>query len=263
MPHSILWVEINRATKPSRRHWLKSNISIRGRDNILTWQRAWIWGGIRTGGPWCDVGDSYGHLHRRHDEPVWSPWKVSNESSFLVWLFWEPLSPALRILSIEKSIDTCPLPQYWGVCVRVWVAQLCPTLWDPMDYSPQGSSVHGILQARSLWWVAAPCSDNPWKRHFAHLLLPSCSNLGKERGVWGGGGLEGRNLCKFCKYLLKGESKFRLMLWKWVLDKDQNPVWSQSGFIKMQIFQTKQDVAIASGSGSLKAYWGHFLVYIM
>ena len=33
------------------------------------------------------------------------------------------------------------------------VAQLCPTLCDPMDYSPLGSSVHGILQARILEWV--------------------------------------------------------------------------------------------------------------
>ena len=34
------------------------------------------------------------------------------------------------------------------------VAQLCPTLCDPVDYSPPGSSVHGILQARILEWVA-------------------------------------------------------------------------------------------------------------
>ena len=34
------------------------------------------------------------------------------------------------------------------------VAQSCPTLWDPVDCSPPGSSVHGILQARVLEWVA-------------------------------------------------------------------------------------------------------------
>ena len=33
-------------------------------------------------------------------------------------------------------------------------AQPCPTLCDPMDCSPPGSSVHGILQARILEWVA-------------------------------------------------------------------------------------------------------------
>ena len=34
------------------------------------------------------------------------------------------------------------------------VAQSCPTLCDHMDCSPPGSSVHGILQARILEWVA-------------------------------------------------------------------------------------------------------------
>ena len=34
------------------------------------------------------------------------------------------------------------------------VAQLCPTLSDPMDCSPPGSSVHGIFQARVLEWGA-------------------------------------------------------------------------------------------------------------
>ena len=38
----------------------------------------------------------------------------------------------------------------------VLVAQSCPTLCDPMDYSPPDSSVHGILQARILEWVAIP-----------------------------------------------------------------------------------------------------------
>ena len=34
------------------------------------------------------------------------------------------------------------------------VTQLCPTLSDPMDYSPPGSSLHGICQARVLEWGA-------------------------------------------------------------------------------------------------------------
>ena len=34
------------------------------------------------------------------------------------------------------------------------VTQSCPTLCDPVDCSPPGSSVHGILQARILEWVA-------------------------------------------------------------------------------------------------------------
>ena len=34
------------------------------------------------------------------------------------------------------------------------IPQSCPTLRDPMDYSPPGSSVHGIFQARVLAWGA-------------------------------------------------------------------------------------------------------------
>ena len=45
--------------------------------------------------------------------------------------------------------------------VKVLVAQSCPTRCDPMDYSPPGSSVHGILQARILGWVSIPFSRGP------------------------------------------------------------------------------------------------------
>ena len=40
--------------------------------------------------------------------------------------------------------------------------QLCPTLCDPVDGSPPGSPVPGILQARTLEWVAISFS-NAWK----------------------------------------------------------------------------------------------------
>ena len=40
--------------------------------------------------------------------------------------------------------------------VHAKLLQLCPTPCNPMDDSPPGSSVHGILQARILEWVAMP-----------------------------------------------------------------------------------------------------------
>ena len=46
------------------------------------------------------------------------------------------------------------------------VAQSCPTLSDPVDCSPPGSSVHGTFQARGLEWVPSPS--------------PSCSRLGHK-----------------------------------------------------------------------------------
>ena len=54
----------------------------------------------------------------------------------------------------------------------VLVAQLCPTLWDPKDCSPPGFSVHGILQARLLEWIAIPFSrGSSWPRNWT---LVSC-----------------------------------------------------------------------------------------
>ena len=53
------------------------------------------------------------------------------------------------------------------------VAQLCPTLWDPMDCSLPGSSVHGIFQARVLEWVT-----------IAFSILPSISCQKRNSEVW-------------------------------------------------------------------------------
>ena len=52
-------------------------------------------------------------------------------------------------------------PEACGILVPsvcVLVTQPCPTLCDPMDCSPPGSSVHGIPQARILEWVDSPFS---------------------------------------------------------------------------------------------------------
>ena len=44
------------------------------------------------------------------------------------------------------------------------VAQPCPTLCDPMDCCSPGSSVHGILQARTLEWITTAFSTSPLDR---------------------------------------------------------------------------------------------------
>ena len=50
------------------------------------------------------------------------------------------------------------------VCVYIYMyvaksLKLCPTPCDPIDGSPQGSPVPGILQARTLEWVAISFSN--------------------------------------------------------------------------------------------------------
>ena len=53
--------------------------------------------------------------------------------------------------------------------------QSCPTLWDPIDGSPPGSPVPGILQARTLEWVAISFSNaRKWKvkvKSLSHVWL--------------------------------------------------------------------------------------------
>ena len=52
------------------------------------------------------------------------------------------------------------------------VAESCPTLRDPMDFSPPGSSVHGIFQARVLEWGA-----------IAFSVISNTDNIKKYTGV--------------------------------------------------------------------------------
>ena len=69
------------------------------------------------------------------------------------------------LLDILYSIWDLSFPtRDWkcGVLTTGWVAGVhapsCPTLCNPMDCSPPGSSVHGIFQVRILEWVAVSFS---------------------------------------------------------------------------------------------------------
>ena len=69
---------------------------------------------------------------------------------------------SLKPLPGTSNWMSTPLPRSQVLCknfkVKVLVTQLCLTLCDPMDYSLPASTVHGILQARILQWVAIPFS---------------------------------------------------------------------------------------------------------
>ena len=71
----------------------------------------------------------------------------------------EPGSPALQADSLPLSHQGTPVLISYLFYPHVLVAQSCPTVCDPMDCSPPGSSVRGILQARILEWVAMPFSE--------------------------------------------------------------------------------------------------------
>ena len=87
----------------------------------------------------------------------------------------EPRSPALQADSLPSEPRVKPVLEYRklnAVSSEVLVSQLCSALC-PMDCSPLGSSVHGILQARILKWVAIPFSrgfSQPRDRTQASLI---------------------------------------------------------------------------------------------
>ena len=58
-----------------------------------------------------------------------------------------------------KESDTTKLLTHTHTAAAAKSLQLCPTLYDPIDGSPPSSPVPGILQARTLEWVAISFSN--------------------------------------------------------------------------------------------------------
>ena len=60
--------------------------------------------------------------------------------------------------------------------------QSCPTLCDPIDGSPPGSAVPGILQARTLEWVAISFSNAwKWKWKWTHWVVSNSGTIKSEK----------------------------------------------------------------------------------
>ena len=76
----------------------------------------------------------------------------------------KPISTLLKILFPHRSV----------LCL---VTQSCPTLHDPMDYSPP---VHGILQTRILEWVAMPSSGGSSQHRSPALQVDSLPSEPQE-----------------------------------------------------------------------------------
>ena len=90
-------------------------------------------------------------------------------------------------LTSKYELSTpCTILEVWSfnvlldeICVSVKLLQSCPTLCDPMDCSFPGSSVHGILQARIVEWVAMPSSrGSSQPRDRTHVPYVPCTGSG-------------------------------------------------------------------------------------
>ena len=83
---------------------------------------------------------------------------------------WTLLCPSLSVISLslhtwDENMKKDSLLGPWTLTATAAKSlQSCPTLCDPIDVSPRGSPIPGILQARTLEWVAMSFSNaGKWK----------------------------------------------------------------------------------------------------
>ena len=101
----------------------------------------WSWDGVQMG--WGGI------LLNRQKERRSSQWSVTIRKA-----------GGLEAYSEHRISRGCE--SSWSTKAAAKSLQSCPTLCDPIDGSPPGSTVLGILQARTLEWVAISFS-NAWK----------------------------------------------------------------------------------------------------
>ena len=105
-----------------------------------------------------------------------------NFNPFSAWfttiILWYRVNLNSRIKTIKllKENRRKSLVRQWYVCVCAQSPQLYPTFCNPVDYSLPGSSVHWILQARILEWVATPSSrGSSWPKDRTHVSCAACT----------------------------------------------------------------------------------------
>ena len=98
---------------------------------------------------------------------LWFQWLRS--SCFVLWPLWPSSGLWSTTFITESMISTS------AICTVCVPAPLCPTLFDLMDYSLLGSSIHGIFQSKILEWVAITYSrGSSWPRDWTHVSCASC-----------------------------------------------------------------------------------------
>ena len=113
----------------------------------------------------------------------------SSFHSYLYGLFGKPFC-LFVFLFLGDGLDPSLL---YNVMKESEVTQSCPTLCNPMDCSPPGSSVHGIVQARVLEWIASSFSRGSSRPRDRTQV--SCI-AGRHFTVWATG--ESHNVTNHC-----------------------------------------------------------------
>ena len=113
-------------------------------------------------------------------------------------------------ISVLKTLHTLSyFVSVTGVCVCV---QLCPSLCTSVDYSPSGSSVHGVFQARILELIAVSSFRGSfWPRDQTHVSCISC--IGSQV-LYHWATLEACHRCEIGFILISVVQVRKLILWE-------------------------------------------------
>ena len=113
---------------------------------------------------------------RMNPSRIFGATKYHGNPTLIVWLHREgedvSTEDTLWMQSLKNRSSKCScllitISNYLYVWCCCLVTQLCPTLCDPVDWSPPGSSVHWIPQARILEWVIISFPRGPsWPRNW-------------------------------------------------------------------------------------------------
>ena len=128
---------------------------------IPRWFQSCIWLGHPSQGRqvlWSDPGRGAGGEF----------WMKTKASLQLQIILWKPTNEAP--FGFSKSVSYIQTLETHLAAAAAKLLQSCPTLCDPIDGSPWGSPIPGILQARTLEWVAISFS-NAWKWKVKMKLL--------------------------------------------------------------------------------------------
>ena len=168
----------------------------------------------------CYIGVGWGGGHKWHPIDKNGMWQGGAKVK------WKSLS-CVRLYATPWTVQSMKLsrPEFrsgWKWKVKVKVTQLCPALYDPMDYT-----VHGVLQARILEWVAFPFSRGSSQSGVGSLSLlqeifptqglnpglPHCRwilyQLSHKGGPRQGGGA-------WLFYIELGLGRITVVKWRWV-----------------------------------------------
>ena len=122
-------------------------------EELIHWKRPWCWEWVKVGGE----GDNRGWDGWMAS--TWWPWVWASSGS---WWWTEKPGVLQSVGSQRVGHDWATGLNWTAAAAAAKSLQSCPTLCDPIDGSPPGSAIPGILPAGTLEWVAISFSS-AWK----------------------------------------------------------------------------------------------------